>query len=174
MYCVRGAYGQLCVAPPGQVLLKYMLKPLIMYPCLSVEVSEHFEVGTVLSLQSIENQAERPIPADVYAKILLVLKTLHKHLFGTFKYLIFFYKNRRQYFIGVLMDSLYFLCIDTAVGEKKVSAILGDQIWEEMSDCIIRECLLYSIPSNSSQLATYDVVTAVSKRHDSVIARGFS
>lgn len=112
----------------GQVLMKYMLKPLIMYPSLLVEVSEHLEMGTVLSLQTEENQAEHPTPTDVYAKILLVLKTLHKHLF------------------------------DTAVGEKKVSAILGDQIWEEMSDCIIRECLLYSIPANSSQLAAYDAV----------------
>lgn len=65
------------------------------------------------------------------------------------------------------------LCIDTAVGEKKVSAILGDQIWEEMSDCIIRECLLHSIPTNSSQLADYDTVITVSKRHDRVIVRGF-
>ncbi|XP_060792114.1 centromere/kinetochore protein zw10 homolog [Neoarius graeffei] len=112
----------------GQVLLKYMLKPLIVYPSLLLEVREHLEMGTVLSLQSIENQAERPTPADVYTKIILVLKTLHKHLF------------------------------DTAVGEKKVSAILGDQIWEELSDCIIRECLLYSIPTNSSQLAAYDTV----------------
>ncbi|KAG7321499.1 hypothetical protein KOW79_015914 [Hemibagrus wyckioides] len=112
----------------GQVLMKYLLKPLIMYPSLMVEISEHIEMGTVLSLQTKENLAERPAPADVYAKIILVLKTLHKHLF------------------------------DTAVGEKKVSAILGDQIWEEMSDCIIRECLLHSIPTNSSQLAAYDMV----------------
>ncbi|KAK2827265.1 hypothetical protein Q7C36_018191 [Tachysurus vachellii] len=112
----------------GQVLMKYMIKPLIVYPSLMVEVSEHLEMGTVLSLQTKENLAERPAPVDVYAKIILVLKTLHRHLF------------------------------DTAVGEKKVSAILGDQIWEEMSDCIIRECLLYSIPTNSSQLAAYDTV----------------
>ncbi|GAA6097133.1 centromere/kinetochore protein zw10 homolog [Tachysurus ichikawai] len=112
----------------GQVLMKYMIKPLIIYPSLMVEVSEHLEMGTVLSLQTKENLAERPAPADVYAKIILVLKTLHRHLF------------------------------DTAVGEKNVTAILGDQIWEEMSDCIIRECLLYSIPTNSSQLAAYDTV----------------
>ncbi|KAK3524327.1 hypothetical protein QTP70_028060 [Hemibagrus guttatus] len=112
----------------GQVLMKYLLKPLIMYPSLMVEICEHVEMGTMLTLQTKENLAERPAPADVYAKIILVLKTLHKHLF------------------------------DTAVGEKKVSAILGDQIWEEMSDCIIRECLLHSIPTNSSQLAAYDMV----------------
>lgn len=74
--------------PTGQVLLKYMLKPLIIYPSLLVEVSEHVEMGTVLNLQSKENRAERPAPVDVYAKILLVLKTLHKHLFGTLKHLI--------------------------------------------------------------------------------------
>ncbi|XP_062867959.1 centromere/kinetochore protein zw10 homolog [Trichomycterus rosablanca] len=112
----------------GQVLVKYILKPLIMFSSLWVEVVEQPELGTVLTVQSEENQTERPAPAQVYAKILSVLKTLHKHLF------------------------------DTTVGEKKVSAILGEQIWEEMSDCIIRECLLYSIPTNSSQLATYDVV----------------
>lgn len=67
-----------------------MLKPLIMYPSLLVEVSEHIEMGIVLSLQSKENQAERPAPVDVYAKVLLVLKTLHKHLFGTLKCLVLF------------------------------------------------------------------------------------
>ncbi|KAL7853890.1 hypothetical protein AOLI_G00207340 [Acnodon oligacanthus] len=112
----------------GQVLLKYMLKPLIMYPSLLVEVGEQLEQGTVLSLHSEENQAEHPAPAEVYTKILIVLKTLHEHLFGS------------------------------SIDDKKVSAILGDQIWEEMSDCIIRECLLYSIPTNSSQLAAYDTV----------------
>ncbi|KAF7697088.1 centromere/kinetochore protein zw10 homolog [Silurus meridionalis] len=121
----------------GQVLLKYMLKPLIMYPSLSVEVSEHLEMGRVLSLHSEENQAEHPTPVDVYTKILLVLKTLHKHLF------------------------------DTTVGEKKVSALLGEQIWEEMSDCIIRECLLYSIPTNSSQLAAYDTVIKETEHFES-------
>lgn len=86
---MHGAYGWLSVPPPGQVLLKYMLKPLIMYPSVMVEVSEHLEVGTLLILQSKENQAEHPTPADVYAKILLVLKTLNKHLFGTLQHLIF-------------------------------------------------------------------------------------
>ncbi|XP_076836343.1 centromere/kinetochore protein zw10 homolog [Brachyhypopomus gauderio] len=112
----------------GQLLLKYMLKPLITYPSLLVEVCERAEQGTVLSLQSDEHQADHPVPSCVYAKILTVLKPLHTHLF------------------------------DITVGDKKVSAILGDQIWEEMSDCIIRECLLYSIPNDSSQLAEYDTV----------------
>uniref|UniRef100_A0A4W4EAC3 Zw10 kinetochore protein n=1 Tax=Electrophorus electricus TaxID=8005 RepID=A0A4W4EAC3_ELEEL len=109
----------------GQVLLKYMLKPLITYPSLLVEVVEQPEQGTVLSLQGEENQVEHPVPSHVYAKILMVL---------------------------------FFVHTDITVGDKKVSTILGDQIWEEMSDCIIRECLLYSIPNNSSQLAAYDTV----------------
>lgn len=76
--------------PPGQVLLKYMLKPLIMYPSLLVEVGEHIEGGILLSLQSKTNQVERPTPADVYAKILSVLKTLHENLFGNLEHLMFF------------------------------------------------------------------------------------
>ncbi|XP_051960310.1 centromere/kinetochore protein zw10 homolog [Xyrauchen texanus] len=112
----------------GQVLLKYMLKPLILYPSLVVEVSSQPEQGTVLSLQCEESNSEHPDPNQVYAKVLTVLKTLHKHLF------------------------------DVSVGEKKVSEILGDLIWEEMSECIIRECLVHSIPVNSIQLAEYSAV----------------
>ncbi|XP_055035827.2 centromere/kinetochore protein zw10 homolog [Misgurnus anguillicaudatus] len=112
----------------GQVLFKYMLKPLILYPALVVEVSSQPEQGTVLSLQCEETKAEHPNPIQVYTKVLTVLKTLHKQLFDVF------------------------------VGEKKVSEILGELIWEEMSDCIIRECLVHSIPTNSSQLAEYSEV----------------
>lgn len=112
----------------GQVLFKYMLKPLILYPALVVEVSSQPEQGTVLSLQCEETKAEHPNPSQVYTKVLTVLKTLHKQLFDVF------------------------------VGEKKVSEILGELIWEEMSDCIIRECLVHSIPTNSSQLAEYSEV----------------
>ncbi|KAI5096601.1 centromere/kinetochore protein zw10-like, partial [Silurus meridionalis] len=151
----------------GQVLLKYMLKPLIMYPSLSVEVSEHLEMGRVLSLHSEENQAEHPTPVDVYTKILLVLKTLRKHLFGMLKYLLI--NNVLQILIILFssMDSLSLAFTDTTVGEKKVSALLGEQIWEEMSDCIIRECLLYSIPTNSSQLAAYDTVIKETEHFES-------
>ncbi|RXN27042.1 centromere kinetochore zw10-like protein [Labeo rohita] len=112
----------------GQVLFKYMLKPLIIYPSLVVEVSSQPEQGAVLSLQCTETKEEHPDPSQVYTKVLTVLKTLHEHLFD--------------------------VCID----EKKVSEILGDLIWEEMSECIIRECLVHSIPANSSQLSEYSEV----------------
>uniref|UniRef100_A0A671RTJ6 Centromere/kinetochore protein zw10 homolog n=1 Tax=Sinocyclocheilus anshuiensis TaxID=1608454 RepID=A0A671RTJ6_9TELE len=116
----------------GQVLFKYMLKPLIIYPSLVVEVSSQPEQGAVLSLQCTETKAEHPDPSQVYTKVLTVLKTLHEHLFGKF------FGDQKN--------------------EKKVSEILGDLIWEEMSECIIRECLVHSIPANSSQLAEYSEV----------------
>ncbi|KAK6322519.1 hypothetical protein J4Q44_G00073110 [Coregonus suidteri] len=112
----------------SQVLLKYLLKPLIMYPSLNVEVSEQQGEGTLLSLQCAETPEEHPSPSQVYTKVLVVLKTLHTHL------------------------------LDVSVGERKVSFILGDLVWQEMSHCIIHECLLYSIPTNSSQLEQYSVV----------------
>ncbi|XP_051533825.1 centromere/kinetochore protein zw10 homolog [Myxocyprinus asiaticus] len=121
----------------GQVLLKYMLKPLILYPSLVVEVSSQPEQGTVLSLQCEESKAEHPDPNQVYTKVLTVLKTLHKHHF------------------------------DVSVGEKKVSEILGDLIWEEMSECIIRECLVHSIPVNSIQLAEYSTVIKQTEHFES-------
>ncbi len=61
-----------------------MLKPLIIYPSLVVEVNSQPEQGAVLSLQCTETKAEHPDPNQVYTKVLTVLKTLHEHLFGTF------------------------------------------------------------------------------------------
>uniref|UniRef100_A0A8C9Z5W1 Centromere/kinetochore protein zw10 homolog n=1 Tax=Sander lucioperca TaxID=283035 RepID=A0A8C9Z5W1_SANLU len=115
----------------SQVLLKTMLKPLVMYPSLSVRVTEQQGEGTVLALQCLEeSNKERSTPSQVYSKLLLVLRTLYSHLLGT----------------------------DVSIGDKKLSAILGELIWEEMSKCIIHECLLYSIPTNSSQLEKYNTV----------------
>lgn len=72
----------------GQVLMKNMLKPLVMYPSLSVRVSEQQGEGTILALQSYEeSHEEQSTPLQVYRKILLVLKTLHSHLLGnSFKF----------------------------------------------------------------------------------------
>ncbi|KAM7397519.1 hypothetical protein PAMA_005699 [Pampus argenteus] len=113
----------------SQVLLKNMLKPLVMYPSLSVRVTEQQSEGTILALQCLEeSHEERSTPSQVYSKLLLVLKTLHSHL------------------------------LDVSIGDKKLSSILGELIWEEISQCIIHECLLYSIPTNSSQLDKYTSV----------------
>ncbi|XP_022618181.1 centromere/kinetochore protein zw10 homolog [Seriola dumerili] len=113
----------------SQVLLKNMLKPLVMYPSLSVRVTEQQDEGTILALQCLEeSHEERSTPSQVYSKLLLVLKTLHSHL------------------------------LDVSIGDKKLAAVLGELIWEEISQCIIHECLLYSIPTNSSQLEKYNTV----------------
>uniref|UniRef100_A0A672ZE46 Centromere/kinetochore protein zw10 homolog n=1 Tax=Sphaeramia orbicularis TaxID=375764 RepID=A0A672ZE46_9TELE len=120
---------QCCVVVSGQVLLKNMLKPLVMYPSLSTTVIEQQEEGIVLALQCLEEtHKERSTPAQVYSKLLLVLYTLHSHL------------------------------LDICIGDKKLSMILGELIWEDISQCIIHECLLYSIPTNSSQLEKYSTV----------------
>ncbi|KAG7217222.1 hypothetical protein INR49_027766 [Caranx melampygus] len=113
----------------SQLLLKNMLKPLVMYPSLSVRVTEQEGEGTILALECLEeSHEERSTPSQVYSKLLLVLKTLHSHL------------------------------LDVSIGDRKLAAIFGELIWEEISQCIIHECLLYSIPTNSSQLEKFDTV----------------
>ncbi|XP_061595167.1 centromere/kinetochore protein zw10 homolog [Cololabis saira] len=113
----------------SQVLLKNMLKPLVMFASLSVRVSEQQGEGTILALQCLEESPEqRSTPSQVYNKLLLVLKTLHSHLF------------------------------DVSIGDKKLASILGELIWEDISQCIIHECLVHSIPTNSSQLEKYNTV----------------
>uniref|UniRef100_A0A673KEK5 Centromere/kinetochore protein zw10 homolog n=1 Tax=Sinocyclocheilus rhinocerous TaxID=307959 RepID=A0A673KEK5_9TELE len=117
----------------GQVLFKYMLKPLIIFPSLVVEVSSQPEQGAVLSLQCTETKADHPDPSQVYIKVLTVLKTLHEQLFGTSR-------NPKSKKILQYQEGR------------------SDLIWKEMSECIIRECLVHSIPANSSQLAEYSEV----------------
>uniref|UniRef100_A0A1A8PKL3 Centromere/kinetochore protein zw10 homolog n=2 Tax=Nothobranchius TaxID=28779 RepID=A0A1A8PKL3_9TELE len=113
----------------SQVLLKNMLKPLVMHASLLVRVSERQGEGTVLTLQCLEeSHEERSTPSQVYNKLLMVFKMLHSHLF------------------------------DVSIGDKKLAAILGELIWEEISQCIIDECLVYSIPTNSSELEKYNAV----------------
>lgn len=61
-----------------------MLKPLVMYPSLSVSVTDQQDEGIVLALHCLEeSDKERSAPSQVYSKLLLVLKTLHAHLLGT-------------------------------------------------------------------------------------------
>ncbi|RVE64278.1 hypothetical protein OJAV_G00144180 [Oryzias javanicus] len=113
----------------SQVLLKYMLKPLVKHSSLSVRVSEQQGEGTTLALQCVEaDHEERSAPSHVFSKLHLVLKTLHTHL------------------------------LDVSIGSKKLSAILAELIWEEMSQCIIHECLVNSIPTDSSELKNYSTV----------------
>lgn len=50
---------------------------------------------------------------------------------------------------------------DVSIGDKKLSLILGELIWEEISQCIIHECLVHSIPTNSSQLEKYNTVQSL-------------
>uniref|UniRef100_A0A4W6DFZ4 Centromere/kinetochore protein zw10 homolog n=1 Tax=Lates calcarifer TaxID=8187 RepID=A0A4W6DFZ4_LATCA len=123
----------------SQVLLKNMLKPLVVYPSLSVRVTEQQDEGTTLALQCLEeSHEERSTPSQVYSKLLFILEILHDKLEKE--------KSSVCYFS------------DVSICDKKLSAILGELIWEEISQCIIHDCLLYSIPTNSSQLEKYNTV----------------
>lgn len=144
----------------GQVLLKYMLKPLVKHASLSVRVSEQQGEGTTLALQCLEvSHKEKSAPSQVFSKLHLVLKTLHTHLLG--KERLISCSNQLNYSVYVVIKiySRWFCCFpDVSIGSKKLSAILGELIWEEMSQCIIHECLVNSIPTDSSELKNYSAV----------------
>lgn len=57
------------------------------------------------------------------------------------------------------------LPLDTDLEDEKtteitVAELLGDVIWEDLSECLIKHCLVYSIPTNSSKLQQYEEVSA--------------
>uniref|UniRef100_A0A8C1ZJG9 Centromere/kinetochore protein zw10 homolog n=1 Tax=Cyprinus carpio TaxID=7962 RepID=A0A8C1ZJG9_CYPCA len=115
-----------------RLLFKYMLKPLILYPSLVVEVSSQPDTDVTWTISQMF--------LIHFCSLIVVISFLS-------------IEGQRAFRFHQKYLNLY-----VSIDEKKVSEILGDLIWEEMSECIIRECLVHSIPANSSQLAEYSEV----------------
>ncbi|XP_018424685.1 PREDICTED: centromere/kinetochore protein zw10 homolog [Nanorana parkeri] len=115
----------------SRLLMNYILKPLVKYPSLHVLVESQPQ-GVILRFESTKTELEHPSPSQVFLKLNLVLELLYKHL------------------LDAPVES------KTQEGNKLVLAeVLGDLIWEEISEAIIKDCLVYSIPTNSSKLEQY-------------------
>ncbi|XP_039085151.1 centromere/kinetochore protein zw10 homolog [Hyaena hyaena] len=120
----------------GQMLLKYILRPLASCPSLDAVVESQPHI-IVIRFESVMTDLEHPSPSEVFAKIRLVLEVFQKHLLD--------------------------LPLDTDLEDEKTTEIilaelLGDVIWEDLSDCLIKHCLVYSIPTNSSKLQQYEEI----------------
>ncbi|XP_027628688.1 centromere/kinetochore protein zw10 homolog [Tupaia chinensis] len=120
----------------GQMLLKYILRPLASYPSLYA-VTESQPSAVIVRFESVTIDLEHPSPSEVFAKIRLVLEVLQKQLLD--------------------------LPLDNDLENEKAPTIilaemLGDVIWEDLSECLIKNCLVYSIPTNSSKLQQYEEV----------------
>ncbi|XP_066495731.1 centromere/kinetochore protein zw10 homolog [Tiliqua scincoides] len=120
----------------GQLLLQNILKPLISHPSLRPLLEEQPDT-IILRFESVDSDLDHPSPLEVFVKIKLVLEVLHK------------------YQLDVPLDQFM-------EGEKNsgpvLAEMLGDVIWKEMSDCLIHDCLVHSIPNNSSKLGQYSEV----------------
>uniref|UniRef100_A0A5F8GXB7 Centromere/kinetochore protein zw10 homolog n=1 Tax=Monodelphis domestica TaxID=13616 RepID=A0A5F8GXB7_MONDO len=124
--------------PPskGQLLLKYIIRPLVSYPSLHALIDTHLDT-VVFRFESVATDLEHSSPPEVFTKIRLVLEVLQKHLLDLH-----------------LGDDLE----DEKVSNIVLAEIVGDMIWEDMSECLIKDCLVYSIPTNSSKLEQYEEV----------------
>ncbi|XP_021526822.1 centromere/kinetochore protein zw10 homolog isoform X1 [Aotus nancymaae] len=120
----------------GQMLLKYILRPLASCPSLHAVIENQPDI-VIIRFESIMTNLEYPSPSEVFTKIRLVLEVLQKQLLD--------------------------LPLDTDLENEKPSAVplaemLGDMIWEDLSECLIKNCLVYSIPTNSSKLQQYEEI----------------
>uniref|UniRef100_A0A8C9FCH9 Centromere/kinetochore protein zw10 homolog n=1 Tax=Pavo cristatus TaxID=9049 RepID=A0A8C9FCH9_PAVCR len=111
----------------GKLLLKYILKPLISYPFLQPFIEEQSDV-VILKFKSEKPDLDHSSPVEVFDKIKFVLEVLHKYLLSK---------------------------LSLPFGLITLAELLGDMIWEELSDCLIQDCLVNSIPTNSSKLEQY-------------------
>ncbi|KFO69500.1 Centromere/kinetochore protein zw10, partial [Cuculus canorus] len=113
----------------GQLLLKYILKPLILYPSLQPFTEEQSNVF-ILRFKSEKPSLDHSCPIEVFDKIKLIFEVLYKYL------------------LNVPLEQ-------PAEDKKELTELLGDMIWEDLSDCLIQNCLVNSIPTNSSKLEQY-------------------
>ncbi|XP_041269910.1 centromere/kinetochore protein zw10 homolog isoform X2 [Onychostruthus taczanowskii] len=120
----------------GHLLLQYILKPLISHPSLEPVPEEQPDVF-ILRFRSQELALDESSPMEVFEKIKLVFEVLHKYL------------------LNVPLEQ-------PGEGRKEgrvsLAELLGELIWEELSDCLIHNCLVNSIPTNSSKLEQYKEV----------------
>uniref|UniRef100_A0A8C3UIX8 Zw10 kinetochore protein n=1 Tax=Catharus ustulatus TaxID=91951 RepID=A0A8C3UIX8_CATUS len=116
----------------GHFLLQYILKPLILHPSLE-PVSEEQPDVFILRFRSQELALDEASPMEVFDKIKLVFEVLQKCL------------------LNVALEQ-------PGEGRVTLAELLGELIWEELSDCLIHNCLVKSIPTNSSKLEQYKEV----------------
>lgn len=120
----------------GQMLLKYVLKPLVTCPSLHA-VIERQPNSVTIRFQSLTTDMEHPSPPEAFAKIRLVLEVFQKQLLD----------------LPLATD-----LENGKAPEVELAEMLGDVIWEDLSECLIRDCLVYSIPTNSSKLQQYEEI----------------
>ncbi|NWV01790.1 ZW10 protein, partial [Upupa epops] len=125
----------------GQLLLKYILKPLVLYPALQPLTEEQADV-LILRFKCEKPDVNQSSPVEVFSKIQLIFEALHKYLLN--------------------------MPLEQPVEHKEskvvLAELLGGLIWEELSDCLIHNCLVNSIPTNSSKLEQYiEVIKSTEK-----------
>ncbi|NWU77953.1 ZW10 protein, partial [Onychorhynchus coronatus] len=120
----------------GQLLLKYILKPVISYPSLQPLTEERPDV-LILRFESKEPALDQSSPMEVFDKIKLIFEVLHKYL------------------LNVPLEQPV---EDRKDGRVTLAELLGELVWEELSNCLVQNCLVNSIPTNSSKLEQYTEV----------------
>ncbi|XP_042538894.1 centromere/kinetochore protein zw10 homolog [Dipodomys spectabilis] len=120
----------------GQMLLKHILRPLASCPSIYAVIESQPNTVTI-RFDSLVTDFEHPSPSEVFTKIRLVLEVLQKQL------------------LDLPLDP------DLENGKTPpmvLAEMLGDVIWEDLSECLIKNCLVYSIPTNSSKLQQYEEI----------------
>lgn len=67
----------------GQMLLKYILRPLASCPSLYAIIESQPNI-IIIRFESVMTDLEHPSPSEVFAKIRLVLEVLQKQLLGLY------------------------------------------------------------------------------------------
>ncbi|XP_032872042.1 centromere/kinetochore protein zw10 homolog [Amblyraja radiata] len=120
----------------GHILLTFILKPLVVEPCLDVETKLRAN-DAILRFSAVKSKCEHELPAKVYQKIITVMEFMQQHLFYIPLW-VYVDRNEKQ--------------------DINLAELLGGMIWEELPEIIIKNCLVFSVPEHCCQLKLYEEV----------------
>ncbi|XP_033112158.1 centromere/kinetochore protein zw10 homolog [Anneissia japonica] len=132
----------------GKHLLEHVFLPIVTNPSVQC-VTTGKSKTTKITFKKVNSDDSYVQPQKVYQEILKVLRGLE----------------------GALLE------IKITIGEdeqRSLMSILGMSIWKDLSDLLIKECLVKSIPTTNAQLTGYNsVITATEEFEKSLAKLGF-
>ncbi|XP_035697894.1 centromere/kinetochore protein zw10 homolog [Branchiostoma floridae] len=126
--------------------LEYVFLPLVVLPNVSPKTVTMMQSEALHFDKQSSGKDVTIAPADLYRKIETVLQYFNKHLLG----------------------------IDVGAPDNSLMSMFSDFLWEDLSQAVIKGCLVHSIPRTSQELERYmEVISATEEFVSSLENLGF-
>ncbi|XP_028399895.1 centromere/kinetochore protein zw10 homolog [Dendronephthya gigantea] len=134
----------------GKKFLQFIIRPIVIFPRLKPVQSQNVETCVFSFSKDLSKSSKMGI------------STMLDRIGQTFEHLSKAFVNRT------------FPDANDGQEEQSLAGMLGEIIWKQLTEIIIKDCLEKCVPTTSSQLEKYeDTITTIAKFEMTLIATGF-